>query len=86
MAGPDYRGKTHALHLQAGALGRGDRVLLVDDWIEMGSQAAAVMALVERAHATFVGASVIVNQLHAERSAQFDKLRYLVRYFPRDEK
>jgi adenine phosphoribosyltransferase len=82
----DYRGRFHDLHLQAIALGRRDRVLLVDDWIEVGSQAAAAKALVERARATFVGTSVIVNQLPAHRSGQFGKLHYLVRYFPHDDK
>ena len=83
---PDYRGQHHDLHLQAGALGRRDRVLLVDDWIEMGSQAAAAKSLVDQARATFVGTSVIVNQLPADRAGQFGKLHYLVRYFPNDGK
>jgi adenine phosphoribosyltransferase len=86
MTGPDYRGMRHELRLQARALGRRDRVLLVDDWIEMGSQAAAVMALIQQAHATFAGASVIVNQLPVRRMSQFGRLRYLVRYFPNDDK
>ena len=82
----DYRGLRHELRLQAGALGRRDRVLLVDDWIEMGSQAAAAKSLVDQAQATFVGTSVIVNQLPANRAGQFGKLHYLVRYFPHDDK
>jgi adenine phosphoribosyltransferase len=81
----DYRGLTHELRLQAGALGRRDRVLLVDDWIEMGSQSAAAKSLVDQARAAFVGTSVIVNQLPADRAGEFGKLRYLVRYFPHDD-
>ena len=81
----DYRGQRHELSLQTRALRRRDRVLLVDDWIEMGSQAAAARKLVERAGATFVGTSVIVNQLPIERADQFGRLRYLVRYFPHDK-
>jgi adenine phosphoribosyltransferase len=37
-AGTDYRGNWHTLRLQRAALADGDRVLLVDDWIETGSQ------------------------------------------------
>lgn len=86
MTAPDYRGLTHEFHLQRGALTRRDRVLLVDDWIEMGSQAAATKALVDQAGATYVGMSVIVNQLPLDRARQFGRLHYLVRYFPHDEK
>lgn len=85
MSDPDYRGNSHDLRVQAAALRRRDRVLLVDDWIELGSQAAAARKLVELAGATFVGASVIVNQLPIERAGQFGQLRYLVRYFPHDK-
>jgi adenine phosphoribosyltransferase len=83
---PDYRGNTHDLQVQASALSRRDRVLLVDDWIEMGSQAEAAMAIVGQARATYVGTSVIVNQLRIEQTAHFGNLRYLVRYFPHDDK
>lgn len=81
----DYRGHLHEFSLQTGALRRRDRVLLVDDWIELGSQAAAAKQLVERAKATFVGTSVIVNQLPMDRADRFGKLRYLIRYFPHDK-
>lgn len=86
MWAPDYRGRVHDLLLQASALDRRDRVLLVDDWIESGNQALAVKHLVLRANATFVGTSVIVNQLPTDRAGDFASLHYLVRYFPRDEK
>ncbi len=86
MRAPDYRGRVHDLLLQASALDRRDRVLLVDDWIESGNQALAVKHLVLRANATFVGTSVIVNQLPTDRAGDFASLHYLVRYFPRDEK
>jgi hypothetical protein len=42
-------------------------------------------SLVDQARATFVGTSVIVNQLPADRAGEFGKLRYLVRYFPHDD-
>lgn len=42
-----------------------DRVLLVDDWAERGSQALATRQLVEACGATFLGASLLVDQLDA---------------------
>jgi adenine phosphoribosyltransferase len=37
-------------------------VLVVDDWFETGSQFRAARALLERAGATVVGASVVVDE------------------------
>ncbi|HEX2307027.1 MAG TPA: hypothetical protein VHI14_01760 [Jatrophihabitantaceae bacterium] len=42
----DYRGRRHRLRMQA-VLQPSDRVLMVDDWAEHGSQALAARRLVE---------------------------------------
>ncbi|SEO58322.1 phosphoribosyltransferase [Amycolatopsis saalfeldensis] len=60
---PDYRGQRHRLRLQRAALRPDDRVLFVDDWIETGSQATTVRTMVEECGATWLGGSVIVDQL-----------------------
>ncbi|MEU7648131.1 phosphoribosyltransferase family protein [Streptomyces huasconensis] len=60
---PDYRNLRHTLRLQRSSLGPGDRVVLVDDWIETGSQAAAVRSMVEECGATWLGCSVVVDEL-----------------------
>lgn len=62
QAAEDYRGLRHHLRMQTVLTGR-DRVLLVDDWAERGSQAAAVRSLVESTGATFAGVSLLVDQL-----------------------
>jgi adenine phosphoribosyltransferase len=66
---PDYRGNRQVLRLQRDALTARDRVLLVDDWIETGSQATAVKSMIEECGATWVGCSVIVDQLADDRRA-----------------
>ncbi|MFC4944675.1 phosphoribosyltransferase [Pseudonocardia sp. GCM10023141] len=58
----DYRRQRHNLRMQR-AVGPSDRVLLVDDWAERGSQARAAAQLVDACGATFVGVSIIVDQL-----------------------
>jgi len=58
----DYRGRRHRLRMQD-VLQPSDRVLMVDDWAERGSQAAAAQHLVESAGATFLGISVLVDQM-----------------------
>lgn len=64
-AAHDYRGNAHELSMQD-TLADADVVLMVDDWAERGSQAAAVRQLVELAGARFAGLSLIVDQLNAD--------------------
>lgn len=63
----DYRGGRQTLRLQRAALGACDRVLLVEDWVETGSQAAGARALVEECGAAFLGVAAIVDQLPPDR-------------------
>ena len=60
---PDYRGRRHVLRIQQAALSPGDRVLVVDDWAEKGSQGSAIRRLVEDCGATYAGLAVLVDQL-----------------------
>ena len=59
----DYRGTRQVLRLQRRAVNAGDRVLLVDDWAERGSQARAAAELVARCGGTAVGLALVVDQL-----------------------
>jgi adenine phosphoribosyltransferase len=74
----DYRGHEHVLRIQRDALSPGDAVLLVDDWAETGSQALAVLGLVEECGARFIGASVVVDQLPVGVAAQLGRYHALV--------
>jgi adenine phosphoribosyltransferase len=75
---PDYRGITTTLRLQAAALAPGDRVLLVDDWAETGSQALTARALIEQAGARWVGLAVVVDQLAGRERGQLAPVRALI--------
>jgi adenine phosphoribosyltransferase len=59
----DYRGIHHVLQIQRESVHPGDRLLLVDDWVERGSQASAVQQLVEACGAVLAGIAVMVDQL-----------------------
>jgi adenine phosphoribosyltransferase len=74
----DYRGRRHRLRMQA-VVGATDRVLLVDDWAELGSQARGVKQLVGACGATFLGMSVLVDQLADETRAELGTVTALVR-------
>jgi adenine phosphoribosyltransferase len=67
FTGADYRGRRHTFRLQRAAIREGDRVGLVDDWFETGSQGLIARSLVEQAGARYVGSSIIVDQLPAEK-------------------
>jgi adenine phosphoribosyltransferase len=75
----DYRANSSLLRLQRASLSPGDRVLLVDDWIETGSQAAAAHALIEEAGAEFVGVSVIVDQFPRDSTPMLGKFAAVIR-------
>jgi adenine phosphoribosyltransferase len=60
---PDYRGLRHTLRLQRSAVGAGDRIAFVDDWIETGVQATTVKGLIEQCGGVWLGCSVLVDQL-----------------------
>jgi adenine phosphoribosyltransferase len=76
-AAPDYRQRRHPLRMQA-VLQPTDRVLLVDDWAERGSQARATRQLVEACGATFLGASLLVDQLDAPAREALGRVTALV--------
>jgi adenine phosphoribosyltransferase len=60
---PDWRGNEYDLTLQRAALTPDDRVVLVDDWAELGSQALVARSLIESAGARYLGLSLLVDQL-----------------------
>jgi adenine phosphoribosyltransferase len=74
----DYRGNRHELRLQRAALDAGDQVLLVDDWIETGSQARAAKSLIEACGANLLGVAVVVRQLAEEETAGLGTQHWLI--------
>lgn len=63
LTASDYRGRQHTFRLQLAAIGDGERVGLVDDWFETGSQGLIARQLIEQAGGVYAGASIIVDQL-----------------------
>jgi adenine phosphoribosyltransferase len=63
---PSWRGQAVTLQVQRAAIARGDRVLVVDDWAETGSQAVAAKQLIEECGGVYAGLTMLVDQLSAE--------------------
>lgn len=59
---PDWRGRQLRFQIPL-VLSSKDRVLLVDDWVETGSQARAVKSALEACGAVLAGVSVLVDDL-----------------------
>jgi adenine phosphoribosyltransferase len=57
-----------------------DRVLVVDDWEETGSQATATRSLIERCGASYIGLSLLVDQLTDEMRERLAPVASIVRY------
>jgi adenine phosphoribosyltransferase len=74
----DYRGIRHVLQIQEASVGAGDRLLLVDDWIERGSQASAAQQLVESCGAVLEGIAVVVDQLDGARRSSLPPVSSIV--------
>jgi adenine phosphoribosyltransferase len=55
----DYTGLKKTLELRTDILKPGDRVLLVDEWIETGAQVTAAIELLEELQATVIGIATI---------------------------
>jgi len=76
---PDYRGRRLSVVMQSELLAGDDRVLLVDDWIETGSQALAARSLIEGTGAEFAGLAVIVRDgTPMEVQEQLQRLHVLI--------
>jgi adenine phosphoribosyltransferase len=75
---PDWRGRSLTYELQRAAVGEGDRVVLVDDWAETGSQALAARALIEECGGAWAGFSLLVDQLPDETRDRLQPVRAVV--------
>lgn len=69
----DYTGGGKSYELNRNLLKSGDRVLLVDDWIETGGQMRAVISMVEECEADIVGISVFGSDRNEKTEDLFVK-------------
>ncbi|PZE84118.1 phosphoribosyltransferase family protein [Curtobacterium sp. MCBD17_032] len=76
---PDYRGRRWTLATRRDLVRPGQRVVLVDDWIETGGQATAAAALVDACGGTLVSVAVVVDEASAAARDALPPIRHLVR-------
>lgn len=76
---PDYRDRHLELGFRRELVRSSDNVLVVDDWIDTGSQARTVRAMVDSLGAGWVGFGCIVDALDDPRLRRDLRLRSLLR-------
>jgi adenine phosphoribosyltransferase len=76
---PDWRGRSTVFRVQREVLSEADRVLVVDDWAETGSQATAARALVNACGVRYAGLSLLVDQLEDAVRAELEPVQAVVR-------
>ena len=76
---PDYRDRHLELGFRRGLIRSSDQVLVVDDWIDTGSQARTVRAMVDGVGAGWAGFGCVVDALDDPRARRDLRLRSLLR-------
>ncbi|WP_445337284.1 phosphoribosyltransferase family protein [Clavibacter sp. CFBP 8614] len=75
---PDYRGRTQVFHARRDHFSPGQRVGLIDDWIETGSQAVAAQRLVATAGAELAAVAVIIDEAGGNARRVLPPIRSIV--------
>lgn len=79
VAQPDHQGVRNTLRVQRSSVSAGDRLVLVDDWIETGSQLRATRDLLDGCAAELVAYSVIVDDLAGELRTELGRGHAIIR-------
>jgi adenine phosphoribosyltransferase len=75
---PDYRDRHLELGFRRDLVNAADRVLVVDDWIETGSQVRAIKQMIDTVDASWLGGACIVDALTDPRLRRDLHIRSLV--------
>ncbi|MAG76041.1 MAG: adenine phosphoribosyltransferase [Colwelliaceae bacterium] len=69
----DYSRHKKTFEINKSSISKGDRVLIVDEWIETGTQAKAAIKLIEKLGGKVAGIAVINADLNKKTKILFDK-------------
>lgn len=69
----DYSGKKKTFEINKNSIKKGDKILIVDDWVETGTQVKCAIKLIEKLDGKVVGISTIVTEKKKKTQILFDK-------------
>ncbi len=72
----DYSGKAKVLETQANTVKKGERILIVDDFLETGQQARAAVNLIKKLGGQIVGLSVLADDSNEKAQKFLRRYRY----------
>ncbi len=83
----DYSNKEKTLQIHQDALIKGEKVILIDDWLETGATIKASINLLESCGAQVVGIAVFMDDSNASLKKDLQKYnyRYLLQIKPEDK-
>lgn len=78
---PDYSGQEKCLEISRDAIGKGERVLIVDDWLETGNQLKTAISLIEQLGGIVVGIAMVIDDatIEARQLVSSYKYHYLIK-------
>lgn len=69
----DYTKKKKSLEINKNSIKKGDRVLIVDEWIETGAQIKAAIRLIEKQGGKIIGITTICSEKTKNTEILFEK-------------
>lgn len=69
----DYTKKKKTFEMNKGAIKKGDKVLIVDEWIETGSQIKSAIKLIEKQGGKVIGVTALCAEKNAKTRILFEK-------------
>jgi adenine phosphoribosyltransferase len=69
----DYTKTKKSFEISKNAIKKGEKVLIVDEWIETGAQIKAVIKLVTKAKGQIIGISVLSAEKNSKTKNLFEK-------------
>ncbi|MFA6250809.1 MAG: purine phosphoribosyltransferase family protein [Candidatus Shapirobacteria bacterium] len=72
----DYSGKEKTLEIHQDAISVGERIVIVDDWVETGATIKAAIKLIEKCGGKVVGVAAFMDDSNDELKEELKKYNY----------
>lgn len=69
----DYTGKKKSFEMNKGSINKGAKVLIVDEWVETGSQIKSAIKLIEKQGGKVIGVTALCAEKNSKTKILFEK-------------
>lgn len=83
----DYSGKEKSLEIHEDGIKKGDRVLLIDDWVETGATIKTAISLIEKCGGIVIGIGTFMDDSSDNLKSELEKYnyKYIIKVSQEDE-